>query len=103
MGMKDVPKDMTLEEAIGNATKVGSGLTSYNEIILGPYDAEDVSGLFWAHTGEFRAPRVTDPGAMKLACSFKETNTSLPVFEFAYVNLERPFEGCQSLPSLDCL
>lgn len=102
--MAVTPATMTQAEAVGNATKMGAGITAYNEVIVGPYSSDAVGALFWAHPGGFRPPGMEE-GAFKLACYFKgEEHASLPVFELAGVNLERPFQGCQSeATKLDCL
>merc|ERR1712113_899670 len=94
-------------------TKLGAGLTAFNEVVVAPYEGSTIGGIFWAHPGAFRMPRVGDIGACKIARHLEAMNgTSLPVFELAGVNLERPFLGCNRyspddpftpIPSLDCL
>lgn len=99
-----VPEGMTLTESVDNATKQDSGLLTYNEIVVAPFDDTVTGGLFWAHSGGFRSPLPTDIGAVKIACHLNATGSEpLNVFELGGVNLERPFEGCNSHPSNECL
>eukprot|EP00927_Polykrikos_kofoidii_P081504 TRINITY_DN7894_c0_g2_i1.p1 TRINITY_DN7894_c0_g2~~TRINITY_DN7894_c0_g2_i1.p1 ORF type:complete len:366 (-),score=48.99 TRINITY_DN7894_c0_g2_i1:125-1222(-) len=105
--MMHQPEGMTLEESLGNATKLSSGLTGFNEVIAAPYDASSIGGIFWAHPGGFRKPHWGDIGACEIAKHLASTtDTSLPVFELAGVNLERPFMGCLNHwfePEVECL
>lgn len=106
------PPNTTDEDWLNNATKAGYGLTAFNEVMVAPYEAPAVGGMFWAHTGPFRSPRAEEYGACQIASYLKSLSpsaTPLPIFELANVNLERPFLGCnvhrgiKPLPASDCL
>lgn len=89
------PTGVTPEEWISNAT-TSFGLTAFNEVIIGPTDGSEFGGIFWAHSGPFRDPLPSDRGACQIAqvLSSDLTISTLPIFELAGVNLERPFQGC---------
>lgn len=103
------PTGTTPEEWLGNATKLGYGLTAYNELIIGPTDESVFGGIFWAHAGPFREPLPSEHGACQIAQFLGSNSTTLPIFELAGVNLEHPFQGCGrdsgpfSRPNPSCL
>eukprot|EP00927_Polykrikos_kofoidii_P081502 TRINITY_DN7894_c0_g1_i1.p1 TRINITY_DN7894_c0_g1~~TRINITY_DN7894_c0_g1_i1.p1 ORF type:complete len:370 (-),score=42.20 TRINITY_DN7894_c0_g1_i1:110-1219(-) len=106
--MMHQPEGMTFEESLGNATRLGAGITGFNEVIVAPYEDSSVGGIFWAHPGGLRKPAWTDKGACEIAEHLASTSdTSLPLFELAEVHLDRPFNGCMhrlgELPPKDCL
>lgn len=88
------PTGVTPEEWFSNATKVGSGLTAFNEVIIAPTDESVASSIFWAHSGPFREPLPSDTGACQIAAVLRADATMLPIVELAGVNLDRPFQGC---------
>jgi len=88
------PTGVTPEEWLGNATHAGTGLTTYNEVIIGPVDESVFGSIFWAHAGPFREPLPSDRGACEIAAVLGSNLTTLPIIELAGVNLEYPFEGC---------
>jgi len=86
---------------LSNATG-SSGLTAFNEVVIAPYEPSEVGGVFWAHPGPFRSPVSGDSDACRIAKYLKELPpgaTPLPIFEFAAVNLQKPFSGCYSKDS----
>lgn len=103
------PPDTTAEEWLHNATTIGFGLTAYNEVVITPEEASSAAGIFWAHPGPFREPHKSDGGACQIAEFLASSNSTLPIFEAAGVNLERPFAGCwldsnyPPTPAPDCL
>jgi len=101
--MMKQPPGMTLQESVGNASKLGAGLTAFNEVVVSPYASPAVGGVFWAHPGPFRAPIVGDTGACRIANYLKTANGSepFPIFELAGANIERPFLGCHAAPPPD--
>lgn len=108
----NTPEGTTEEDWLNNATKIGFGLTAFNEVIHAPYEASSVGGIFWAHSGPFRAPHAKEYGACKIAeylRSLPRGARPVPLFELAQVTLERPFSGCDAkagfkpMPASDCL
>lgn len=97
------PPNTTDKEWLINATKIGFGLTAFNEVMVAPYDSlsSTVGAIFWAHVGQFRAPIETDTGACAIAKHLHHAGATLPIFELAGVNLERPFLGCHVGSGLD--
>lgn len=105
-----LPPNTTAAQWLANATKLGYGLTAFNEVVVQP--PSTVGGLLWSHDGPFRLPAEKDPAACTIAAHLRaNANASvqpLPIFEAAFVNLERPFKGCypdgpQAPPSPDCV
>jgi len=88
------PAGVTPEEWLRNATGLGGGLTAYNEVIIAPTDDSAAAGIFWAHPGPFREPLPTDADACQIAAFLRADGISLPIFELAGVNVQRPFHGC---------
>lgn len=106
LSMMRQPENMTLIDSVGNASRPGSGITAFNEIIVAPFDAPAIGGIFWAHRGPFRPPEDRDSAACSIQSYLKKAAAPLPIFELAGVTLERPFVGCNAAdlaPSLDCL
>lgn len=98
------PHGVTAEMWLANATRIGFGLTAFNEVIVLP--GSEAGALFWAHAGSFRSPTRADPGACTLGEYFRNATTaSHPVFEVSFVNLERPFQDCYGRKGIkpDCL
>lgn len=88
------PTGVTPEGWLYNATKLGWGLTAFNEVIIAPTDESVAGSIFWAHSGPFREPLPSDAGACQIATVLRADATTLPIFELAGVNFERPFQGC---------
>jgi len=91
------PPGTTDKDWLSNATKLGYGLTAFNEVQIAPYEESAVGGIFWAHPGPFRSPHAQEYGACHVANYLKKLSPSAatpPIFELADVNLERPFLGC---------
>jgi hypothetical protein len=108
----NTPQGTTENDWLNNATKIGFGITAFNEVMHAPYEASSVGGIFWAHSGPFRAPHAKEYGACQIAeylRSLPPGARPLPLFELAEVTLERPFSGCEAKPELkpmpasDCL
>lgn len=88
------PTGVTPEEWLGNATNMAIGLTAYNEVIIAPTDESAAGSIFWAHPGPFRKPLPSEYGARQIAAFLKAGANTLPIFELAGVNLDRPFHDC---------
>lgn len=108
----NTPSNTTEDDWLNNETKIGFGLTAFNEVMRAPYDASSVGGIFWAHSGPFRAPRAKEYGACKIAEYLRLLplgSIPLSIFELAGVTLDRPFSGCDAkvgikpMPAPDCL
>lgn len=59
------------------------GPTLWNEVIVSPYAADAVAGVFWAHAGPFREPQQGDSRACDAALNLQRAGGKLSVFEFA--------------------
>jgi len=108
----NTPQGTTENDWLNNATKIGFGLTAFNEVMHAPFEASSVGGIFWAHSGPFRAPHAKEYGACQIAeylRSLPPGARPFPLFELAEVTLERPFSGCEAklglkpMPASDCL
>jgi len=90
------PPTLTDETWTDYAGIVGAGLTAFNEVIVKPFTGADVGGVFWAHSGPFRTPRLGDRAICDVAKYGLNPFTwkKKPIFEVAQVNLGRPFDEC---------
>jgi len=89
------PAGWTQQDLIGNATKLNSGLTAFNEAIVQPFTSDDIGAVFWAHSGPFRPPQQNDTRVCDIKDFMMSHGDTHPVFEFANVNFERPWAGCE--------